>query len=75
MAKQHIIKGSVVEVISGEDVGKTGKVLQVLPAKGRVLVEGVNFVKKHMSKSQDNMEGGIVDIEAPIAISNVRVAK
>ena len=66
-------KGDVVNVISGSDAGSTGKVLQVFPTKGRVLVEGVNFAKKHLRKSQDNPQGGIIDKEAPLAISNVAV--
>ncbi len=73
--KFHIKRGDVVAAISGEDAagGKTGKVLHVLPAKGRAIVEGLNFVKKHMRKTQDNPEGGIVEKEASIAISNLRV--
>lgn len=66
-------KGDVVKVITGADSGSTGKVLQVIPAKGRVLVEGVNFVKKHLRKSQDNPQGGIIEKEAPLALSNVAV--
>lgn len=73
--KIHIRNGDIVQAISGEDCdGKTtGKVLKVYPAKGRVLVEGFNFVKKHMRKSQDNPNGGIVTREAPMAASNLKV--
>ncbi len=73
--KCRIKKGDTVEVIAGDDKGKSGKVLQVDPASGRVLVEGVNLVKKHMRKSQDNPQGGIVEREATVAISNVKVSR
>lgn len=69
--KTHVKKGDTVTVIAGDEKGKSGKVLQV--AAGRVLVEGVNFVKKHMRPTQDNPQGGIVEKEAPIAISNLQV--
>ncbi len=74
MSKAIIKKGIDVTVIAGDDKGKTGKVLQVIPESGRVLVEGVNFVKKHMQKSEDNPQGGIVEREAPVAISNLKVS-
>ena len=74
MSKAKIKKGVTVEVIAGDDKGKSGKVLQVLPESGRVLVEGINFVKKHMQKSEVNPQGGIVEREAAIAISNVKVS-
>jgi large subunit ribosomal protein L24 len=74
MSKCQIKKGDNVTVIAGDDKGKTGKVLQVIPQSGRVLVEGINFVKKHMQKTQDNPQGGIVEKEAPIAISNLKVS-
>lgn len=70
--KYGIRKGDAVEVISGDHRGSRGKVLSVFPETGRVLVEGVNLVKKHLKKSQENPEGGIVDLEAPFAISKVR---
>jgi large subunit ribosomal protein L24 len=75
VVKCHIKKGDSVVVIAGDDKGKSGKVLQILPQSGRALVEGVNFVKKHMRKTDDNPQGGIVDMEAPIAISNLKVSK
>lgn len=73
--KIHIRRGDIVKAISGEDAAgqKTGKVLKVYPSKGRALVEGFNFVKKHMRKSQDNPSGGIVTKEAPMAISKLAV--
>jgi large subunit ribosomal protein L24 len=74
MSKAKIKKGSTVVVIAGDEKGKSGKVLQVAPESGRVLVEGVNFVKKHMQKNEGNPHGGIVEREAPIAISNVKVS-
>jgi len=74
MKKARIKRGDTVKVIAGDDKGKSGKVLQVLPETGRILVEGVNFVKKHMQKSEDNPQGGVVEREAPIAISNVKVS-
>ncbi len=75
VVKCHIKKGDTVIVIAGDDKGKSGKVLQILPQSGRALVEGLNFVKKHMTKTEDNPQGGVVDIEAPIAISNLKVSK
>jgi len=58
-------------VIAGKDKGKVGKVLKVLPEKDRVVVEGVRIVKKHLKPTASNPEGGIVEREAPIHISNV----
>ena len=74
MAKTKIRRGETVKVIAGDDKGKSGKVLMVNIEQGRVLVEGVNFVKKHMQKSEDNPQGGVVEREAPLAISNVKPA-
>lgn len=74
MSKAKIKKGDTVVVIAGDDKGKSGKVIQVVPETGRVLVEGINLVKKHMQKSESNPQGGVVDMEAPIAISNVKVS-
>ncbi len=67
----HVKKGDKVTVISGKDKGKTGVILASFPSKERVLVEGVNVVKKHMKPNQENPQGGIVSIEAPIHVSNV----
>ena len=74
MSKAKIKKGDTITVIAGDDKGKSGKVLQVAPESGRILVEGVNFVKKHMQKSEDNPQGGIVEREAFMAISNVKLS-
>ena len=71
MAKLHIKKGDTVIVLSGEDKGKTGKVLKVLVEKQRALVEGVNIVTKSSKPSAKNPQGGFVKVEAPIHISNL----
>ncbi|CAM3130118.1 50S ribosomal protein L24 [Lactiplantibacillus plajomi] len=63
--------GDKVRVISGKDRGQEGTVKKVLVAKNRVVVEGVNKIKKHQKPTNVNPQGGIVDIEAPIDISNV----
>ena len=60
-----------VKVIAGKDKGKEGVVLRVLPAKDRVVVKGVNVVKKHQKPNNANPNGGIVEFEAPIHVSNV----
>jgi large subunit ribosomal protein L24 len=73
--KCHIKKGDTVTVIAGDDKGKSGKVLQIVPQSGRALVEGVNFVKKHMRKSDEHPQGGVVEMEAGIAISNLKVSE
>lgn len=67
----HVKKGDKVMVISGKDKGKTGVILASFPKKDRVLVEGVNIVKKHTKPSQVNPQGGIISQEAPIHVSNV----
>lgn len=67
-----IKKGDEVEIMAGKNRGERGTILQVLPKKDRVIVEGLNMVKKHQKPSQ-NQEGGIVDKEAPLHISNVMV--
>jgi len=71
----RIKKGDLVKVITGDDKGKTGKVLQVLPDSGRALVEGLNFAKKHMRKTQDNPKGGVLEKEASIHMSNLKKAE
>jgi len=67
----HVKKGDTVIVIAGKDKGKKGRVLAAYPKKERVLVEGINLVKKHTRPSQSNPQGGIVTKEAPIHVSNV----
>jgi large subunit ribosomal protein L24 len=70
MAKLKIKKGDKVVVITGRDKGKTGEVKQVMPAENRVIVDGVNMVKRHTSPSAGNA-GGIVEKEASIHVSNI----
>lgn len=67
----HIKKGDKVIVITGKDKGKTGTVIEALPKRDRVVVEGVNIVKKHQKPTQMNPEGGITESEAAIHVSNV----
>jgi len=69
--KLHIRKGDTVKVIAGDDKGKTGKVLEILTAKSRVIVEGINIVTKHAKPSAGKPEGGITKTEASINISNL----
>lgn len=66
-----IKKGDTVYVLAGKDKGKSGRVFKVYPREGRALVEGINYIKKHTRKSQDNPHGGIVQKENPIHISNL----
>ena len=74
MAMSKIKKGDRVEVISGKDRGRTGKVLRVDRDRDRVIVEGVNFIKRHTRPNpQKNIKGGIVEREAPLQVSNVMV--
>ena len=61
-----------VEIIAGKDKGKTGRVLRTLRKKDKVVIEGLNLVKKHTKPNQNNEGGGIFDIEAPIHVSNVK---
>jgi large subunit ribosomal protein L24 len=68
---QKIKKGDTVQIIAGKDKGQEGKVLSVNPKTNRVVVEGLNMVTKHTKPSQANPNGGIVEKEAPIDISNV----
>lgn len=75
MAKQILKKDDEVVVISGSEKGKRGKLLAVFPSKSSVLVEGVNIVKRHTKANEAaGVEGGIVDQEAPIHVSNVMLA-
>lgn len=66
-----IRKNDNVMVITGNDRGKTGKVLKVFPAVSKVIVEGINIRKRHTKPSQKNPQGGILEKEAPIHVSNV----
>ena len=73
VTKLHVKKDDLVMIVAGKDKGKSGKVLRVLPEKERVLVENLNLIKRHTRPSQTNNEGGIIEKEAPIAISNVQL--
>ena len=73
MKKLHIKKGDTVYVNSGEDKGKTGKVLKVIVEKDRAIVEGVNMVSKSTKPSAKNPHGGIVKQEASIHVSNLNL--
>lgn len=69
----HVKKGDTVKILSGDDRGKSGKVLRVLPKKNRVIVEGVNYIKKHVKKSQQNPQGGRIEKEAALDSSKVEL--
>jgi len=71
LVRPKIRKGDLVRVIAGDDRNKEGKVLRMVNAKDRVVVEGVNIVTKHVKPSTANPQGGLVKVEAPIHISNV----
>jgi len=66
--------GDKVVVIAGKDKGKTGKIIKILKVKNRVLIEGINIIKKHQKPDAQNENGGIIEIEAPIHMSNVMIA-
>ncbi|MDZ4803480.1 MAG: 50S ribosomal protein L24 [Candidatus Eisenbacteria bacterium] len=69
----RIAKGDTVMVIAGDDKGKSGKVLMVIPEKNRVIVEKINFVKRHIKPTQRNTQGGIQEKEAAVHLSNVQL--
>lgn len=71
MPKVHVKKGDTVLVITGKDAGKKGKVLSVEPKTGRVVIEGMNVVKRHTKPTQAAPQGGIVEKESGVASSNV----
>ncbi len=75
MSKLHIKKGDIVYVNSGEDKGKTGRVLEVLVKEQRAIVEGVNMVSKSTKPNAKSPQGGIVKKEAPVHISNLNVVE
>jgi len=70
-SRVHVKKGDTVMVITGKSIGKKGKVLSVDTAKSRVIVEGVNIVKRHTRPTRQMPQGGIIEKEAPVASSNV----
>src|SRR5437899_7068731 len=69
--KLHVSKGDTVRVVRGDDKGKEGKVIRVYPKTGRVMIEGVNIVKKHRRARTADEQSGIVEMSAPIHASNV----
>ena len=71
MAKMNVKKGDQVEILSGKDKGKRGEVIVALPSEGKVVVRGVAVVKKAQRPTQTNQQGGIVEKEAAIDVSNV----
>ena len=66
-----IKKGDVVQVLTGKDRGKQGEVMTAMPAKGRLIVDGVNVAKKHQAPTSATMQGGIIDKDMPIPVANV----
>ena len=72
-AKLHVRRGDMVEVVSGAARGQRGRVIRAMPEKGRVVIEGVKVVWKHMKRSREHPRGGRIEIEAPIHASNVRL--
>ena len=73
MAGLKIKKGDRVRVLQGKDRGKTGEVSRVLPKEGKVIVDGINVAKKHQKATRSAMQGGIIDKDMPIDVSNVAV--
>ena len=71
MQKFHVKRGDTVVVIAGSQKGKTGKVLEVLPAKQRARVEGIGMIKRHLKKSQEHPQGAIAEREGSIHLSNL----
>ncbi|MEW5758033.1 MAG: 50S ribosomal protein L24 [Candidatus Omnitrophota bacterium] len=69
----RIRKEDNVYVIAGKDKGKSGRVIRVFPKAQRATVEGVNIVKKHTRRSQENQQGGVIQVERPIHISNLKL--
>ena len=74
MSKFHVKKGDQVTVIAGKEKGKSGKIIAVLTEKQRVVVEGLQMLKKHVRKNQQNPNGAIIEREGSIHISNVKKA-
>ena len=73
--KRHVKKGDEVVVLAGKEKGKRGKIIAVLTKKSRVIVEGVQMIKRHTRKSQQHPQGAIVEREGTIHISNVMKAE
>ncbi len=68
---KRIKKDDTVKVLVGKDRGKTGKVITILPTTGTAIVQGINFVKKHTRRTKEDQQGGVIQKEAPINISNL----
>lgn len=71
----HVRRGDIVEVITGNHRGASGKILQMIPAKGQVIIEGVRMIKKHQRKNHDHPESTIIKREGPIHVSNVKLVE
>lgn len=71
MAKAHVKKGDEIVVIAGSEIGKRGKILEVLTKKNRVVVEGIKIIKRHTKKNNEHPQGAIIEREGSIHISNV----
>lgn len=71
--KFHVRRGDIVKIISGDEKGKQGKILAVITARARVIVEGMAMQKKHVRRSQEYPEGGVIEREGSIHISNVKL--
>ncbi len=69
----NLKKGDTVKVLAGKDKGKSGKILKIFPDQQKAVVEGVNFVKKHTKKRRQEEEGGIIQMEGKINISNIGI--
>ena len=73
MGNVKLKRDDTVQIITGKDKGKTGRVLRIDSSKDRIIVQGLNMVKKAVKPKRQNDKGGIIDIEAPLAISNVMI--
>lgn len=71
MSKMQVKKDDTVQVVAGAEKGKTGRILSVIPGKGRLIIESINFRKKHTKPSRENQQGGIIQKESSISVSNV----
>lgn len=68
-----IKKNDTVKILTGKDKGKTGKILTVFPKTGKALVQGLNLVKKHTRRTKEDQQGGIIQKESPLHVSNLKV--
>ena len=71
----HVKRGDTVLVVTGNHKGAQGKVLQILPKKHQVLIEGVRMIKKHVRRNQEHPQGAIIEREGPVHISNVKLVE